>query len=273
MNRNLLASLLFPALAAILPTGCGNVPTGAAPVTDLGDYQATRTYRIEGDRLIYAIPADTLTSCSGSTLVETPRPLRYDTNIIELSGDTLRLLGDTFTNGPVTAVEVNRLVRAGSGSGVEGTWKYVWTDSRILSGAYDSAASASRARLRAYNDGIRSIFTIHFVIGAGEIQSWYKGESSAIFIYNWNTPSSRSYADSQAYAISLRAVDARTVEMKGLVSGEVVTHRAPAPRDDGTTFSSSDPAHVPSVHYVHPRACPFEQQPVWYDAFLKANRK
>ena len=67
-------------------------------------------------------------------------------------------------------------------------------------------------------------------------------------------------------------MDRKTVQLKGLKTGEIVTLKL---NDKGDrSYSSSNPNHPAFEYQEEPTSCPQEDQPAWYTSeFLNPNTK
>jgi hypothetical protein len=97
--------------------------------------------------------------------------------------------------------------------------------------------------------------------------------TAARFVDQWNEgePGVDDPSDSARYDIAVKGVDKYTVELKGGKTGEIVQLQL-LPNED-QTYTSNLPEHAKHVYLNHPKSCPNDEEPDWYDDFRFANLK
>lgn len=267
-NPLLPASALACALASALLSACftGNDSTERTVMT--GD---AVPYHVEGNKIIQGPSVVTIQYCVGSRMEKFTDTGDGDTTEFEVSGNTLTLREyETLESGAVVREDII-LTRQGRGSGIEGSWRY-------SDAAWSVASGTPTAEERADLDGEvamgREIFADMDVIltfQGGKMSFAYSYVLSEVFVKQWNRNLGGFPADSALYDIDVRALDGKTVELKGRKSGEVV--RVVFSGEGDRTYTSSNANNPPHTYYVQAKTCPNELEPDWFEAFKGANSK
>lgn len=262
-------SLAVLALSGCLSGGEG----GENPQAPSGNPDKTYPYVVQGDEIIDPPTADTSYGCHGDTLAPRVVPGPADTTPFRINGDTLTLVISVDTPEVGAAVErVLRLARTAGRDGLEGTWRYLEEDYRIIAGTLtpdgQAQLDADFASIR-FRDSFREVV---YVIGGGFIRIYEDERTAERAIARWNgsDPSVRKTADSAKYEMDVRIVDKYTVEYRGRRTSETV--RVTEKPNGDLDFVSLDPSHPPAHILTTPTSCPPEVIPAWYFEFQAANR-
>ncbi len=264
-----------PTLAALAFSGClTGGGSGQNPPLPSGKPETTLPYVVQGDRIISLTNADTSYGCHGDTLSSRIEINPADTVRFDLNQDTLTLVLSTYTAQSGGVMErIQRLARTGGLGGLEGTWRYLGQDNRLVSGnltAEEKAQFDDDLAGARFSDSFKDVV---YVIDSGFIRI-YEDEMTAeraLARWNGNDPGAGKTADSAKYDMDLRIVDQYTVEYRGLRTSETV--RVTEMPNGDLDFVSLDPGHPPAHVRTHPTSCPQEIIPAWYIDFLTQNRK
>jgi hypothetical protein len=265
---------LYPAgflLAVAALTGClfGNSSEGTV---NPGEVIRTIPYRVEGNALVLGPYYADVPWCSGEILHKESPLIGENVLTLKLEASTFTIFIDTATlESGATLERVSRYSRVGSGTGLEGLWSFTKREQRLVSGILtqeekDGLENDERLDDR---DAAYTHFWLRFT--GGKLLTYQKREYAKRFIADWNGEFAQmNDADSARYAITVKAVDQNTVELKGRKNGETVriTHSF-----EVTTYSSDTPGHALHRFFSKPETCPNEEIPLWYREFLDANAK
>ena len=258
-------------LAAAALTGClfGNSSDGSA---NPGEVTQTIPYRVEGNTIITGPYSYYGSYCNEDVLHKDSSLVEENTIAFKVEGSTLSIIAgkDTLESGAVIQ-QVVVFARQGSGSGLQGLWSGANQEFRVVSGTPTETENAELeddqkffARYRAYS---RSWFRF----AGGKIISYLDRESAKRFIADWNGEfNEEKKPDSARYAITVKALDKYTVELKGRENGETVRFTQ---NSEGATYSSDMPGHAFHRYFSEPKSCPNEYTPEWYGEFMDANLK
>lgn len=263
------------ALAVLALSGClTGGGSGQNPPLPSGKPETTLPYIVQGDRIIFSPTEDTSYGCQGDSLSSRIEINPADTIRFELNQDTLTLVLSTYTAQSGGAVErIQRLARTDGLGGLEGTWRYLGQDDRLVSGTLTAEEQAQfdgdLAGAR-FSDSFKEVV---YVIDSGFIRI-YRDEKTAeraLARWNGNDPVTEKTADSAKYDMDLRIVDKYTVEYRGRRTSETI--RVTEMPNGDLDFVSLDPAHPPAHVRTSPTSCPADIIPVWYLDFRTQNRK
>jgi hypothetical protein len=273
MNRiaipALTATCIF--LSACIFGGGGGDPAGTNPP----GYSQSMKYRIDAGELFVSDTGNFDYGCTGDSLWSHRFPPTEDTMAFTITGRDLSLarISRPIASGAVV-LDRNKLTRVGTGSGLNGTWKYL-NMSYEISGAPTEKEKADLANAERFLNQYTGYILIHYRFGDGILTVFQDAHEAEQFIDAWNGDyiewDGTATSDSGKYAIALSQVDQHTVALKGLKSGETVT--LALSNRDGKTFASDVPSHPRKFIPKHPANCPLETEPQWYRDFLAANAK
>ena len=257
-------------LAAAALTGClfGNSSDGSA---NPGEVTQTIPYRVEGNTIITGPYSYYGSYCNEDVLHKDSSLVEENTIAFKVEGSTLSIIAgkDTLESGAVLEVVV-LFTREGSGTGLGGLWLNTKQEQRVVSGVL-----TQEEKDRLENDKMltaRYSAYYHFWVQftGGKLISYQKREYAKQFISDWNDEfATMSDADSARYAITVKALDQNTVELKGRENGETVRI---AYNFEVMTYSSDKPGHALHRHFSDPETCPNEYTPAWYEEFRQANQ-
>ena len=266
-------------------------PNGAGGLTLVSSHSYVT---IGGNKIIDTI-VDTSYGCQGS-LLQVYKDTSIDSQSYDLQGNTLSYLRDEslFTYDPITmsySASAHAVVqfkqgftRVGSGSGLQGRWKFTEYSYSVLSGALTSADSGyvTLSDEAGIIKGFLYYGTLELQFTATDILGYYDYQSAKSFLDDWNgTPYGQAPDSLKAigalYNIYVVKVDQYTVRLTGNVTHEVVTEYE---GNDGTSITTSNnPQH--KVHrynrngnYDIPK-CPYtaDTSGDWIDPFYTDNLK
>jgi hypothetical protein len=156
---------------------------------------------------------------------------------------------------------------------LEGLWKSESVKFELVSGTLTEEEKADFADYENANAANRKYSTRYTQFTGGKKYVFEDADVARQFVDHWNeSPSAEDSLPSNIsyFAITVRAVDKRTVELKGLKTGETIRLTF---RTDGLDYASDNPAHA-SLHVpTFPKSCPTPYIAEWYLDFLGANEK
>lgn len=286
------------ALAASLATLCafsacsdlGEV--GPRPPATEPDYIGE--YSLDQDRMVMTTMGDTQSYCDGPERRVLARPAETDTLEFHVDRDRLSVLNAPEADGadadaasaarsapavqPAPVVRISwEASRVGNGAdqgeakGLEGRWRIVKSDYRLLSGILtDSLVSEWDTRMRAWRRGNElGISEIEFKEGRAYARSDIRWAD--LFVADWNgdlQPGARE-AGGSLHDIEVKALDRFVVEMKGRGTGETV--RLTFSKNGDRTFSSDRGEHPTYQVTREPATCPEDPGKTWFESFKAAN--
>lgn len=261
-------------LAAAALTGCltsGGGDKSIAPA-DPGEITQIISYTVEGNS-IKALPYTSSNSyCNGDVLQTETNTVEPKAVSFRIEGPTMTVFGnhDTLPSGPITE-QIVMFTRQGSGTGLEGLWLNISQEIRVTSGTPSREDSFNLEEDRMLSAAFRTYGRAWTRFAGGKIISYQERDFAKQFISNWNDEFGLTqYADSARYAITVKALDKHTVELKGR---ETVKAVRIALSFEGRTYSSDTPEHAPHSYLYEPETCPNEYTPKWYEEFKQANLK
>jgi hypothetical protein len=266
--RSALAAGLFLAAAAL--TGClfGNSSDDpGAP----GEQTASTAYTARGNWIITPAHSDTETYCEDDSLVIDIQEQNLDSVEFEVTATSLKIFpdADTLFESGALVQYIAVFTRVGSGAGLGGLWENTGEEYRVVSGTPSEAEKAEQENDRKRNLLFRAYFHSWARFADGKIVSYADRESARQFVSSWNDEFINDFeSDSARFAVTVKAVDKHTVELKGRKTGETVRLTQTM---EATTFSSDNPGHALHRYLENPKSCPNEYSPEWYSDFLQAN--
>jgi len=200
-----------------------------------------------------------------------------DSSLFSISGSTLTL--DIIDSEDYSAVIEYQdiFTRAGSGNGIQGSWKLISEPYQVVSGTLDSASKAELDGEEAANAKLLSYGTMQYTFTSDSLYSYENVNLAGVFVGEWNgdfdTQQDKPYSDSAQYEISIQAPNSSTVVLKGLIDSETV--HVTFTENGDVTYASSDSTHTTFVYNPNqiPVTCAETQgQPDWWEAFLSENQ-
>lgn len=239
-----------------------------------GEVVSDRPFRIIGNLIIAATPADTIRFCIGDSLWTLPFDAHDDTLRFRLRGDSLTLMRTPWRPDPgseVQALEV--LIRVAGDTGLEGVWLSRGMRIDTLSGSVADTARPYLDRIGARMIADLEYKTIHSRFLSGRFAIYTDADRARAYVDEWNGSHPESDTaetpDSAIYAMAIRAVGKSEVELKGLVTGETVTLTLHG--DRSVDYRSDDKFHDPFSERVYGGSCPDKPSLPWYVEFLSDN--
>lgn len=270
MKNALLPAGLFFAAAL---TGCmfGNSSEDTA---NPGVIIQTIPFKVEGNTIITVAYTRPYSYCSGDEMQSGIDTMEADTVAYRISGSSMEILPDNDTLGSGAVIQhVFVFTRQGSGSGLQGLWSGGSRRFKVVTGTPTETENSELEDDQTHFDHYSAFVESWVRFAGGKIISYEDRESAKLFIAEWNgefdaRPDSRP--DSARYAITVKALDKNTVELKGLKNGETVRFTL---NFGETTYSSDTPGHAFHRYLSNPKTCPNEYSPEWYEQFMEANWK
>lgn len=277
------STILFPAaliVAASALTGCFLTGNSSGGEASLAEKVQVGPYKVVGDRIITTSLLDTSYYCVGDSLeVETDNS-RPDTVRFLISGNKLTLFThiDTMPSGALVQM-TSISTRVGSGSGLDGAWRFSDQGFELVSGTMTAKEKANLERMLSESKSYSTFMTITVEFAGGSISTYIDGNTAAQFVDQWNKEDVWTYldsthvdpADSAKYDMTLKALDQYTVELKGRITGETV--RIKLTPKGNRTYTSDSTGHAEHHFLVDPKTCPNDYQPEWFRAFQSGNMK
>jgi hypothetical protein len=273
------AFLIVSALATLSLTACFTDSASgpdADTAQDAGVLIRSFAYHVEGNRIITDAYAKPEPYCDGDELIlDTSTPDRPDTVEFSISGSTLYHFYPSFTSdsGGATLRQRLRFTRTSSGSGLVGSWVYADADYQILSGALSSGEKADLEDLMKRIRPTPALKKTTLVFTRDSVSRYEDSRTADLFINGWNTGygEDTDLPDSALYEISVKALDGKTVELKGKKTGETVRI---AIRENGDrVYTSSVAGHEEFRYLETPVACPQVYYPNWFLEFEQTNAR
>jgi hypothetical protein len=273
------AFLIVSSLASLSLTACftdGASDPEADTSQGAGVLIRSFAYHVEGKRIITDAYTKPEPYCDGDKLtLDTSTLDRPDTVEFAISGSTLFHFNPSFTSDSGGATLRQRLIfsRSSSGSGLVGSWVYTDADYQVLSGALTSGEKAELDDLLKRIRPNPSLKKTTLVFTRDSVSRYEESRTADIFINQWNTSfgEDTDLPDSALYEVSVKALDAKTVELNGKRTGETVRI---AIRENGDrVYTSSVAGHGEFRYFVIPIACPQVFYPNWFLEFEQANAR
>lgn len=167
---------------------------------------------------------------------------------------------------------VSSHTRLGGGSALIGKWRWTGNDYQVVSGTLTAKPKAAQDLNRENIREMLSKFSFTLEFTATTLISSTDQRHADAFVEGWNDGSAGLYSDTAGFAMSVRALNANTVEVKGLASGEILKVTLSETNSD-FKVTSNDPTHGAFSYFENPTQCPSLEEPDWYEDFLGANSK
>jgi hypothetical protein len=267
--KSLLAAGLAAFLAGCLTDGSSDSNTNAQEALP------PLSYTQVGDAIITAAYQDTDVFCRGDSLARDVEERPADTVGFAIAGKILTVFPppEILEASGAMIQWTTTYTRVGGGSGLTGDWRQNDQSYTVNAGELDESEKrnadlrvASTRRLLEY-----TLVTVRFA--NGKISVLRDGDNSRRFIDDWNNGfgEDTDLADSALYDITVRALDRKTVELKGKKTGETV--RIVIRENGDRTYTGSGAGHGTFQYYDTPRSCPEVYYPAWFPEFEQANAK
>jgi hypothetical protein len=202
-------------------------------------------------------------------------PYTVSGNILKLSDYTGYLDGDSTS--PLIAYFME-FSREGSGSGLEGLWKFTGYSYEVVTGTLTEAQKDTLdAEMQDENEDM-DFMGMELQFASGKLSIYYNEEGdygydqAQSFIDKWNGEyyDDPSDADSARYNITVQKINATTVRLTGNKTNEIVTISF---SDESTVYTSSVAANAAHTYYYEPVQCPNDYTPDWFYDFKTDNMK
>ena len=276
MKNAPLSALYIGILSAVLAGCMTEGSSGGQPPAGSEEAFTPIAYTVVGDAIINHAHTETDRYCDGEILKSETYQTPADTVRFTITGKLLTVHPsvETLSSGAVVQW-TSSYTRVGSGSGLGGDWTQNDQTYQVLSGEPDSLEkdgleerAALTRRMLTY-----TIVTVRFA--DGKISAYQNGDLSRRFIDNWNTSfgEDTDLPDSAIYDIDVKALDRKTVELKGLKKGLKTgeTVRIAMRVNGDRTYTSNVPGHAEFRYTDTPTACPEVFYPNWFLEFEQAN--
>lgn len=272
-NRPLLT---LSAFFALLAAGCvSSSDTDPADSTSgiPEKHFKSGTYAVAGDSLVFHQVEQLSTACFGDSLRTETHDAGVFSEAFELEGNQLRIVDmpGTQPSGAVTRW-METYTRIGNGSGIDGVWQWSDIQLHVVSGSPTDSELADEKQFLDEDRAMHADAIIRITLDKGhfEINSWVR--LAERYARDWKNGEAYDLdVPPTDFSIEVKALDASTLELKGLRTGETVRRTLSFEGDD--TYTSDNPAHAAHVYHHAPAACPNPSQPLWYGDFLEANKK
>ncbi|MDB5103158.1 MAG: hypothetical protein JWP91_847 [Fibrobacteres bacterium] len=217
---------------------------------------------------------DTLRYCgTGKNPVTELDTVRDDTSAIELSADSLSILNRPVALDTQATIQyISLYTRVKGGPGLTGTWRWRGYAYRVVSGTLSAAQQEAQEVHRGDILSTLSKYTYLVEFTGTDMISSTDERPADSFVEDWYSGTAPLYSDTAGFRISARALDSKTVQLKGLVSGEVLKV-ALSERNSDFKVTSSVSGHAAFEFMENPLSCPSAPEPSWYGDFLGDNPK
>ena len=265
----------FSCTVSLALSGCLFGNSDEKPVPS-GYLQSSEPYVQVGNTVVLQSKGpDSIRWCDGDELFSEAQP-GSEGGILqfELKKDSLFFIHYTrYHIGDAGMENYSIYVRTAGGPALEGTWSWKGDAFRLVQNSlipaekayYDSLTEASRAEALAYPVTLEFTGALFKTVVTRTPADDYlnpRPENEGFGIPGWFT--------TEYYAITLRKLDANTIEVKGAKTGAAFLKLRLNSAGD-ITYSSSDPKQAPQTYFANPRSCPNLEFPDWVLDFLNAN--
>jgi hypothetical protein len=260
-------------LLPILISGC--LFGGSESSDPYNRVESTRSYTQSGNTLvILGGQADTLRYCgTGPTPITVIDTVRNDTSTFEIKDGSLIILNKPIALDSQAVIRyVSTHTRVGGGSTLIGKWRWTGNDYQVVSGTLTARQKAAQDLNRETIRQMLSKFSFIVEFTASSIISSTDQKPADAFVEGWNDGSAPLYSDTSGFAMKVRILNANTVEIKGLATGEILKVTLSETNSD-FQVTSSDPNHAAFSYFEKPTQCPSPEEPVWYEDYLGDNSK
>jgi hypothetical protein len=179
----------------------------------------------------------------------------------------------SLANSGAIVEDLTLLQRIYPGTGMQGSWRQIDLDYRVVSGTPDTEEQ-SELDGRLADRRWQSSFEEDEYEFTPNVILYYRDKRTAdLAMARWDGqgPPGTASPESLAYDMDARAVDKYTMEYKGRATGETV--RVTTLSNGDADYSSSDTSHHPMHYSENSTTCPLSSWPDWYENFRNANSR